>query len=216
MKQTVQFLLLAVIVGLSFAAQAQTKRQWVKKGDDAYAINAFNTAITAYEEAMKKGANDEPDAVGRLADSYRHLNRLEEAGRNYAVAVKLKNVPPAFILQYAHTLKGLGSYDEARRWYQEYARTNAVEGNHYAEGCDFAKAQRGVASAYSVTNELIRLYLETEWYLHLLVWICNNQAATGTAEFTTDCMFLLSVVPAALIRRFSSRAMCAVPIAKAH
>lgn len=155
MKQTSQFLLFLALVCLSFSVQAQTKRQWVKKGDDAYAINAFNTAITAYEEAMKKGANDEPDAVGRLADSYRQLNRLEEAERNYAVASKLKNVPPAYILQYAHTLKGLGRYDEARRWYQEYARTNAVEGNHYAEGCDFAKAQRGVASAYSITNELI-------------------------------------------------------------
>lgn len=155
MKRTIQFILIPALLCLSFSAYAQTKRQWVRRGDQAYEINAFNSAISAYEEAMKKGATDEPDALGRLADSYRLLNRLEEAERNYAMAVKLKNVPPMFIFQYAHTLKGLGRYDEARRWYAEYARTNPVEGNHYAEGCDFAKAQRGVASTYSIANELI-------------------------------------------------------------
>lgn len=155
MKRTIHFILIPTMLCLAFSAFGQTKRQWVKRGDQAYEINAFNSAVSAYEEAMKKGATDEPDALGRLADSYRHLNKLEDAERNYALASKLKNVPPVHILQYAHTLKGLGRYDDARRWYTEYARTNAVEGNHYAEGCDFAKAQQGVASAYSITNELI-------------------------------------------------------------
>ncbi len=155
MKRTIQFILIPALLCLVTTAFAQTKRQWVRRGDQAYEINAFNSAVAAYEEAMKKGATDEPDALGRLADSYRHLNRLEEAERNYEMAVKLRNVPPVYILQYAHTLKGLGKYDDARRWYTEYARTNAVEGGHYAEGCDFARTQRSVPSSYTVTNELI-------------------------------------------------------------
>ncbi len=155
MKKTFQLVLIPTLLCLTVTAFAQTKRQWVRRGDQAYEINAFNSAISAYEEAMKKGATDEPEAVGRLADSYRHLNRLEEAERNYELLVKLKNVPPAYFFQYGHTLKGLGKYDEAKRWYTEYAKTNALEGNHYAEGCDFAKAQQGIVSTYSVANELI-------------------------------------------------------------
>ncbi len=143
------------LVCAAIAAFGQTRRQWVRRGDEAYAINAFNTAIQAYEEAMKKGATDEPDALGRLADSYRHLNRLEDAARNYEAAVRLRNVPSIYLLQYAHTLKGLGRYDDARRWYTEYARTNPAEGNHFAEGCTFAKAQLNVASTYNVTNETV-------------------------------------------------------------
>lgn len=155
MKRTIQFILLPALLCLSFSTYAQTKRQWVRRGDSAYEIKAFNTAVNAYLEAMKQGATDEPEAVGRLADSYRHLNKLEDATRYYDMAAKLRNVPPVFFLQYGHTLKGLGRYDDARRWYTEYARTNAVEGGHFAEGCDFAKAQRNVASTYQVNNELI-------------------------------------------------------------
>lgn len=155
MKKNTQFLLVLALLCAAVAAFGQTRRQWVRRGDEAYAINAFNTAVQAYEEAMKKGATDEPDALGRLADSYRHLNRLEDAARNYEAAVKLRNVPPIYLLQYAHTLKGLGRYDDARRWYAEYARTNPAEGNHFAEGCAFAKAQLNVASTYNVTNETV-------------------------------------------------------------
>jgi tetratricopeptide (TPR) repeat protein/cell division septation protein DedD len=151
------FLTLATLMlaAMNYQVLAQSKNQLIRKGDDAYEIHAFNTAINNYEEAIKKGAANDVNAVCQLADCYRQLNRLEEAIRNYEKGVRLKKVPAKFLLQYGHALKGLGRYDEAKAIYLEYAKTNAAEGNHFAESCDFAKNELNSPAIYTASNELI-------------------------------------------------------------
>ena len=154
MKKLLLVFGMLLIAGLNFSSQAQSRGQLIRKGDQAYKIQAFHTAINNYEEAMKSGATNDVEAVGRLADSYRHLNRLEDAARYYAIAIKLRKPPAEFFLQYGHTLKGLGRYDEAKTIYTEYGKTSP-EGRHFVESCDFARNEQLAISGYSVTNELI-------------------------------------------------------------
>lgn len=128
-----------------------------KKANKYYELHAYKQAIPEYVDGLKRN-KDNLEALGRLADCYRYLNQLEEAAQTYASAMKVDRdkVEKVQILNYAHVLKGLGRYDEAKSWYQLYARTENEEiGNHYMQTCDFAKSQQSSPSSYQITNEFV-------------------------------------------------------------
>lgn len=146
--------LLLLLVGIT-SLPAQSFRTRMKRADKAYEIHAYRVAIPEYLSALERRPN-EADALGKLADSYRMLNKLDSAALFYAQVVRDRDANKDFILQYAKTLKGLGRYDEARQWFLLYARdADAMTGNHYAQSCDFASRQFNGASSYTVTNEFV-------------------------------------------------------------
>ena len=147
--------LLLLLIGITILP-AQNYRNRMKNGNGAYDIHAYNLAIPEYEAALLKKPND-TEAMSKLADCYRMLNRLEKAREYYARVAMHRGVDKEVILQNAKVLKGLGRYDEARQWFLLYARDgDAMIGNHYAQSCDFAQQLLDNPNdAYRVENELI-------------------------------------------------------------
>ncbi len=154
MRSTKLILLTLVALLLHVSAFAQLFGGALSKANKQYDLHAYNLAIQSYKEVLERRPNDE-EALAKIADCYRHLNDMMEAAKYYARAMAQKNVKTEYKLQYAHVLKALGQYEEARRWYQEYAREFPVEGNHYAQSCNFAIAQQNSPAAYMVVSEFI-------------------------------------------------------------
>ncbi len=137
---------------LFVAASAQNFRSLMRKADKQYELHAFNQAVDTYLQALER-RRDDPEALGNLADCYRHLNEMMEARKYYTRAVAQNRVEARHILNYGHVLKAMGDYDEAKRWYLEYAKDDPMIGNHYAQTCDFAKSQQQLNTGLYVNNE---------------------------------------------------------------
>lgn len=153
MKRISITLVALMILGSSLSAQSF--RSLIKKANTQYELNAYNLAIPNYEAALKKDPKD-GEALTRLADCYRHLNKMEQAANIYATGLRQKEYDKIHILNFGHTLKAMQRYDEAKQWYLLYARdVDQLVGNHFAQSCDFAKGQMGVNSSYSVANEMV-------------------------------------------------------------
>lgn len=147
-------LVLTLLFGFSIPASAQF-RSSMRTANKQYDINAYNLAVQSYLAALERRPDD-AEALGKIADSYRHLNMMEEAARYYAQAVRQRDVNKQHFLEFGHVLRALGRYDEAKQWYSAYARdVNAMVGNQYSQSCDFAKSQITATSGFNVTPELL-------------------------------------------------------------
>lgn len=135
--------------------QAQTTfRGLMRKADQLFETYAFAPAVDVYRQALEKDATD-PDALGRLAECYRYLNRLDEAEATYLKLIRGRKYEDRQILLYAHCLKGLGRYDEAKVYYLSYAKINPTVGNQFAQSCDYAKANLNLPTVYGLSNERV-------------------------------------------------------------
>lgn len=147
-----KFFLLLLILSISFTSNyAQSS---LRKANKQYELFAFNLAIQSYLKVLDRQPRN-VEALGKIADCYRHLNRMEEAEKYYARLMELRNIEPIFYFQYGHVLKGLGKYDEAKRYYYKYAEKYPVAGNQYAESCNFAKSKVGNQSSTQIANEFL-------------------------------------------------------------
>lgn len=154
MRVTKPILLTLVAMLLNISVFGQLFQGPLGKANKQYELHAYNLAIQSYKEALERRPN-EVEALSKIADCYRHLNEMMEAAKYYARAMAQKDVKAEYKLQYGHVLKALGQYEDARRWYLEYARDFPVEGNHYAQSCNFAITQQNTPSTYMVVNEFI-------------------------------------------------------------
>ena len=148
-----KLLLLTVAVFLCTALSAQRFKDLMDAANTEYNLHAYNRAVSSYKKALQRRSNDS-EALGKLADCYRHLNQLDEAAKWYDRAIDQKKVEPIYKFQYGLVLKGLGRYNDAISVFLDYARTDPGKGNHYAKSCNFALLQQGVSSNYLVRNEL--------------------------------------------------------------
>lgn len=154
MSVTKPILLTLFAMALHFSVFGQLFNNNLRKANKQYELHAYNLAIDSYLEVLERRPN-ETEALAKLGDCYRHLNQMLEAAKYYVRAMAQRDVEPIYKLQYGHVLKALGQYQEAQKWYLEYARDNPGEGNHYAQSCNFAIAQQNTPATYQVTNEFI-------------------------------------------------------------
>jgi hypothetical protein len=149
---------IALLVALFFVCSTPVAAQFrtaLKTANKQYDINAYNLAVQSYLSALEKRPDD-PEALGKIADSYRHLNMMEEAARYYAQAVRQRDINKQHFLEFGHVLRALGRYDEAKQWYDTYARdVNQMVGQQYSQSCDFAKQQITATSGFTVVPELL-------------------------------------------------------------
>lgn len=145
------FTLIALCLALALPAQF---RSALKKANKQYELHAFNLAIESYKEALSRRP-DNAEALGKLADCYRHLNQMEEAAKWYVQALKQKDYAKVDLFNYGKVLKALGQYEEARKQFLKYARDYPNEGDHFAKSCVFAQQQQTTTSAYSINLEFI-------------------------------------------------------------
>lgn len=148
-KITTLFLFgIAVLLTLPLQAQFRTA---MRTADKEYELHAYNLAAASYQQALSSRPND-LDALSKVADCFRMLNRMTQANQYYTQAVRDKDASANVKLQHAHVLKALGRYDEAKQWYLLYARDHdAVVGNHFAQSCDFANAQLSSPPVFQAT-----------------------------------------------------------------
>jgi len=147
-KRLTLFLFLALFTLTAFSQSN------LKKANKQYELYAFNTAIKSYLKILERQPNN-PDALGRLADCYRNLNRMEEAEKWYEKAVKQKNVDELYYFQFGQVLKALGKYDQARSQFRKFSRNFPVQGKHYASSCDFALSHIGDNPNFEIRNEYL-------------------------------------------------------------
>lgn len=149
MKYFLTYPLLALFMLCIFSATAQSD---LKKADKQYELAAYNLAIKSYLKVLDKDAQNGP-AMAKMADSYRHLNRMEEAATWYRNAIKQTGMDPIHIFEFANVLKALGDYSRAAEWFEIYAEKRPVAGRHFVESCNFAKSIKDVPSLYKISNE---------------------------------------------------------------
>ena len=126
----------------------------LRKANKQYELGAFNVAIKSYLKVLDRQPRN-IQALGRLADCYRHLNNMREAEKHFSRLTEMRNVEPEHYLNYGHVLKALGQYDAAKRYYYKYAEKYPVAGNQYAESCNFAISKASLPPSTKVTNEFL-------------------------------------------------------------
>ncbi len=109
----------------------------LKKANKQFELKAYDLAIQNYIKTLTEFPENLESKV-KLAESYRLTNRPLDAVAWYRKVVDLE-IKPEYMLNYAHTLKKVGKYDEAGQMYMEYKKENPLVGEHFALSCDFAK-----------------------------------------------------------------------------
>lgn len=154
MKYTVKVSVLLVVLLCSMSwLHAQTSTtDLLLTANKFHELKLYKKAIIAYKEVLQKDPNL-GETYGKLANSYRLTNDLPNASSWYIRAVQLSSANPEYFFQYGLVLKGLQQYDQAKLYFQEFAKVDAIRGNHFAASCDFAKKNINSASFYTIMNE---------------------------------------------------------------
>ncbi len=145
---------LAIAVFSAFQLYGQTYRSYLRKANDQFELKAYSQAIESYKEVLSR-KGDEMEALEKIALCYASLNNMDEAADNLTKLVRQRTVDARVFLQFGTVLKALGRYEEAKSYFLLYARTDPTKGNHFAQSCDFALAQRAVQSDYAVVEERV-------------------------------------------------------------
>src|ERR1035437_5396962 len=107
------FIIFIVLVNTSFAQ--------LKRANKCYDNYDYARAIQLYQKVVKK--NDNPEALEKLANSYRLTKNYTQAETYYARLMKQSNVPPINYFFYGMVLKNLNKIDEAKEKYKLYSNT---------------------------------------------------------------------------------------------
>lgn len=143
----------------------------LKKANKQFELKAYDLAIQNYIKTLAEFPDDLESKV-KLAESYRLTNRPLDAVAWYRKVVDLE-VKPEYLLNYAHTLKKVGKYDDAEQMYMRYKIENPLVGEHFALSCDYAK----------------QLLFEEEKY-QLSLFGANTKASDfGVAFFENNVVF---------------------------
>ena len=123
------FLLLSCTI-----AKAQYGTQ--KRADALFDKYAYVKAVESYKKLVERGYNVD-HAKRRLADSYTFLRDPKNAVIYYKDVVEQPNVSIEYYLGYAHALRGIQNYDDARKWIMKYKDA----GGDLKKVADFDKAE---------------------------------------------------------------------------
>ena len=119
---------------LSATAQAPE----LAKGDKYYDCALYKEAIPLYEITLSQN-EQQPETIYRLAESYRLTNDFIKAEQWYAKLIKQATYEN-HVFEYAQMLKSNAKYDEAMRYFEEYATAfDRTKGEHFAKSCLYAK-----------------------------------------------------------------------------
>jgi len=143
--------LLAVALLLSVGLSAQSS---LKKGNKQYELKAYKLAIKSYNKYLKRKPTN-AIALNRIADSYRHLNEMQEAAKWYKLATNSSKVNKVAHLNYGKVLMALGDYEEAKRAFLKYSSANKTVAQQFSKSADFAIANRNNPTGAEVNSEFI-------------------------------------------------------------
>ena len=151
MKHLLQ--LVFISLALTFSTQLAAQNL-LYKANKQYELKAYTSAIESYLKVLQKDPN-EPEAISRLADSYRHLNKMDEAAKWFAKAVNYAGIEPIHFLYYGKVLMAQSKYEEAKEWFKAYSETDKITGDHFVRSCDYAISMRGKPATFRAYKEYI-------------------------------------------------------------
>lgn len=138
----------------SVASLAQAQNE-IESGHQAFLVRDFSKAITFYEKGLQQSANN-IEAQVNLAYAYQLTNQPSKSAQWFEAALKNANALsdyPGLPFHYGEVLKMQGKYSEAKSTYKLLSADNAQIINDCVASCDFAIAQKQVASPFTVRNE---------------------------------------------------------------
>ncbi|MFK7949631.1 MAG: carboxypeptidase regulatory-like domain-containing protein [Saprospiraceae bacterium] len=147
------FSIIVLALILSFQALAQNS-DLLDKANKYFELKDYKQAISTYLNVLQQNPN-ETTVYGKLANSYRFTNDMNNAGLWYLKAVQLQNSDPEHFFQYGKVLQMLGKYRMAEKYFEEYSKVDAVKGKIYAESARFAAQRQGDVPLYTVSKENI-------------------------------------------------------------
>lgn len=132
-----------------FSTDAQN--ELIEKGDKQMELNNFPAAIQTFGKALKAAPNSSTILI-KLAEANARLGNNKEVENLLAKAANMTKADPTASLKYGKILMRNGNYAEAKKWFANYSKTNAAEGQHFVESCDFATENAALPSLYKVEN----------------------------------------------------------------
>ena len=90
-----------------------------KLADKFFKNYGYIKAIELYEKAYENG-DDSAHVLTRLGDAYYNNSNSEKAAYWYGEALKAyKNIDAEYVYKYIQSLRSIGNYDEADKWFKE-------------------------------------------------------------------------------------------------
>lgn len=103
---------LFLLIGTSSFAQLEQANKY-------YDNKEYAKAVKSYENILKK--NESPEALEKIANSYRFIKKYQLAESYYAKVIKQKNAAPVNHLYYGMMLKNNNKIDEAKEEFKTYS-----------------------------------------------------------------------------------------------
>lgn len=124
----------------------------LKQANKFYDNLQYSKAIPLYLKALKK--DDNPEAIQKLAHSYRLTKNYEQAEVYYAKAISYENADPEISLYYGEVLKNNRKLDAAKEVFIVYAtkRPNDPRGEKYSLSIDKIKSWSAEEPGFEVSN----------------------------------------------------------------
>ncbi|MCH2045724.1 MAG: OmpA family protein [Saprospiraceae bacterium] len=129
--KSINILLLLLSTFIVFAQSPE-----IEKANGFYERALYKEAIPLYEIALSK-AEQPPEVIYRLAESYRLTNDPVKAEQWFAEVVKYPQYRK-HTFEYAQMLKTNRKYDQAIEYFLEYATIDQEKGEHFAKSCRYA------------------------------------------------------------------------------
>jgi hypothetical protein len=98
----------------------------IKRADQLYEAKSYNSAIELYKKALHRDSNNTYVEL-KLANCYRLLNKSQEAEAWYEKVINSNEITPADKLYYAEALVSNGKYENAKKWFEAYAKDNSSD-----------------------------------------------------------------------------------------
>lgn len=141
-KKIPLYIITAALLGTSPAAFAQGinigRTIELQKANKHYNNNEYALALEQYMQVIR---SSEPDlkTTRRIADSYRRLQRTQEAETWYAKLVAMPGRAPENLYYYAEMLRSNGKYQEAKAQYEKWAEEQPAMADKASELASFAE-----------------------------------------------------------------------------
>jgi len=190
--------LLSILSGILLLATGSAQAQLIKnvgrlekKADEFfYEQGKFNMAIEVYQEILDRDQGNK-DAILKIAECYRRLDRTEDAERWYRKLLEdeayFKGTNPEYKYFFALVLESNGKYDEARDWFEVYKKAMPED----RRAIEKLESLSNLAQHYrdSSNFEVERLFINTEFedfgaafYANGIVFTSDRAPASASAS----------------------------------
>ncbi len=140
---------LTMLVLLLVSVTSMYGQKLLKKANKQFELKAYDLAIQNYIKTLAEYPENQ-EAKVKLAEAYRLTNRPLDAV-NWYRKVSDMDIEPEYLKNYAHTLKKIGKYSLAQEMYIRYSQFDPIEGEHFAQSCDYAKSALSSEDQYSLS-----------------------------------------------------------------